>query len=66
MQLDIKGVAHLKTLYKKGNKNDVAYTPSSGSFQKGKFCKYLDEAKIYDQLSDKERESMKDKIGAAN
>ena len=35
-------------------------------FQKGKFCKYLDEAKIYDQLSDKERESMKDKISAAN
>ena len=47
--------------------NDVVYTPSNADvFQKGKFCKYLDEAKIYDQLSDKERESMKDKISAAN
>ena len=62
-------VAHLENFVpKKGNKqNDVAYTPSNAEvFQKGKFCKYLDEAKIYDQLSDKERESMKDKISAAN
>ena len=40
------------------------YTPSNADvFQKGKFCKYLDEAKIYDQLSDKERESTVHKLG---
>ena len=62
-------VAHLENfVQKKGStKNEVAYTPSNVEvFQKGKFCKYLDEAKIYDQMSDKEREGLKDKISSAN
>ena len=61
-------MAHLENFVQKKGKtqNDVVYTPSNADVFQNKFCKYLDEAKIYDQLSDKERESMKDKISAAN
>jgi hypothetical protein len=62
-------IAHLENVVQKKSRNpcEASYAPTNVDvYKKGKFSKYLDEAKIFDQLSDAEREQLKDKISAAN